>query len=120
MSDLDEQAQEVRGKGGDRSTGASIEMHDSRLSRLIAWGLGALGTVSLGVGGLAVSTLISLRDDVRDLKTTVSLINQANSDRATRAETRIDGLEQQTRDLSGRVYTLEGRNLRGGPSNEPK
>ena len=96
------------------SDGAMI-VQDGRVSKFIGWVVGVVGSICISLGGIGVVTLVALRDDVRDLKSTVGFMNQANNERSTRAEIRLDSLEERTNDINGRVYTLEGRNLRGGP-----
>ncbi len=100
-------------KRGTSSGGGSIQRGDPRLSKLIAWLLGALGTVSLALGGVAVGTLVGLRDDVRDLKSTVNFNIQANLDRSARTDAQIAELQNQVRELTQQVYVLEGKILRG-------
>lgn len=107
-------------RGADYSTGAQIGgANDSRLTKIIAWCaafLSAVLSVSVVViGSTAVSTLIELQRDVAVIKTTVASSNANIGERIQRGEARDDAQEARINNIDGRVYSLEGRTLRGGP-----
>ena len=64
MTDIDEQSEEIRGRGLRQSGGGSISSRDPRVSRLIAWGMGIFGFALVGIGSWIATTLMSLRDSV--------------------------------------------------------
>lgn len=122
MSDLDEQAEDVRGKGKRESGGGSInepsEAHDRRVTSFIRWAMGVLGTVLVGISSTAVIVLVGIRDDVRDLKNAQNFITQTNAERNARVDRTLDRHESSIENINGRVYSLEGKALRGGPQRE--
>lgn len=105
----------VFGRKGQTDGGARMDLRDSRVSKFIAWGVGVIGTVCTTLAVIAVTTLIGLRDDVLAIKITMNAANQATASTTALLTQRIDSHEQWIRNVDGRVYTLEGRNLRGGP-----
>lgn len=114
MSELDDQNEGVRGgKGSDRSGGGFIEMRDSRVSNGIAWAMGILavciGSAILWVG----STLVGIRESLATLAATSSAQTAAVVAQLNRNDLRDESQEARLNNIDGRVYTLEGRNLRG-------
>lgn len=102
MSDLDDQSEQVRGKGR-RSGGASIVMRDDRVTSLIDWAQPVItGGVLAGILYFA-NQVGALRDAVVDTNKQLALTLQQNS-----------RLTEDVRDHEGRIRTLEGHNLRGG------
>lgn len=115
MADLDEQSEEIRRGRGSHSGGASIHLRDGRFSRLIAW-------ASLSVGGLFVSgliwtanTLVSIKESLATMATTMVNQNGVNS----RVDAKNDQQDQRLNQHDRELATLEGRNLRGPPSEHP-
>jgi hypothetical protein len=101
MSDIDEQAEDVRGKGR-KVGGASIEFHDARVSRIAAWSLGVIGSLLVIAVAACAKNLWDLNLTMRD-----SLAFQ----RAT--ITQLDDHERRLRGLERDVNTIEGRVFRG-------
>lgn len=102
MSDLDEQAEEVRGRGKRDSGGASMVVRDERLTRLLDFAQPIVtGGVLAGIIYFA-NQVGSLRDAVVDTNKQMALALQQNS-----------RLIEDVRDHEIRLRTLEGRNLRG-------
>ncbi len=109
--EIDDQSAEVRGKGGDRSGGASIHVRDGRFSRLIGW-------AAVSVGGLFVSgliwtanTLVSIKESLATMATT--MVNQATVN--TRLDAKNDQQDARLNQHDREIATLEGKALRGGP-----
>lgn len=109
MSDLDEQSEEIRGRGN-RSGGASIHVRDGRFSRVIGW-------AAVSVGGLFVSgliwtanTLVSIKESLATMATT--MVNQATVN--TRLDAKNDQQDARLNQHDREIATLEGKNLRGG------
>lgn len=112
MSELDDQSEEVRGgKRGNTTGGGSISVTDSRVTRGINWAMGLLGTAAVLVGAWIGSTLVGLRESVAVIVSQ----NAALIQRLDKNEIRDDAQEQRINNIDGRVYSLEGRALRGGP-----
>ena len=102
MSDLDEQAADVRGRGRRASGGASIVMKDPRVTGIIDWAQPIItGGVLAGILYFA-NQVGALRDAVVDTNKQLALTLQQNS-----------RLTEDVRDHEGRIRTLEGRTLRG-------
>lgn len=99
---LDEQAQEVRGRGG----GAHMAVHDTRVSRALGWFWGLVGTFIAGSILLAANNLYQLN-------LTVARGMDADAARDARIEDHETRLRQVERD----VNTWSGRNLRGKEAN---
>ncbi len=103
MSELDDQAEEVRGKGRRESGGATI-IQDGRVSRGIAWVTGVIGSLLVIALTFCANNLwqlnLTMRDVLAENKATVMTLSDH--------ELRLRAVERSTQ-------TLEGRNLRGGP-----
>jgi hypothetical protein len=111
MTDHDEQAEEVRGKHGRRSS-ASISSLDPRVSRGISIFMGSLGIVAVAVVGWVAMSINELNVNVGKLVTRLD----SKEFRDDTQDTRISRAEDRIEDLNRDVSTLEGRNLRGGPN----
>jgi hypothetical protein len=104
MTDLDSQHEEVRsGKGG--HGGAHISIRDPRVTAAAQWAGNVLQT-------LVVITLCFVAKNLYEVNLTLA------ADAVTKSQVAqmVSKHEQEIKDLNGRVSTLEGRNLRGGPS----
>lgn len=102
MSDLDEQSEEVRGRGRRASGGASIVVKDPRVTSLLDWAQPIVtGAVLAGIIYFA-NQVGSLRDAVIDTNKQMALALQQNT-----------RLTEDVRDHEGRIRVLEGHNLRG-------
>ena len=111
-SHIDQQIDGQRSKGG--TGGASIRMEDSRFTHLIGWS-------ALAVGGLFVtfliwigSTLVGIKESMASMAATMGEQAKALAARVDRNDQLDERQEQHINYVDGRVYTLEGRNLRGG------
>ncbi len=109
MSDLDEQAEEVRGRGRREDGGASIVYRDPRVSKALGWVYGVLGTAFVSGTWLAANNLYQLNLTVaadaiwkQEMARQVAEVRALNE----RQEEHINAVDR-------RVYTLEGKNLRG-------
>ncbi len=106
---LDEQAEEVRGKGRREDGGASIVYRDSRVSKLIDWVWAALGSGVIASVIYVGSQLGGLRDAVADTNLQVALSRQQTTAILEELQDHESRIRQTERELS----TIQGRNLRG-------
>lgn len=104
MTDIDDQSEEVRGRGKRSSGGAQMAVRDPRVTHLIDWAQPIVtGGVLAGILYFA-NQVGELRDAVVDTNKQLALTLQQNT-----------RLTEDVRDHEGRIRTLEGRNLRGEP-----
>lgn len=107
MSDLDDQAEDVRTGRGRQSGGASNDMQDARVSRGITWVLGIIGSLLVVALCFCANNLwqlnLTMRDVLTQNKTTVAQLSDH---------------ELRLRQVERSISTIEGRNLRGGPQQE--
>lgn len=105
MSELDDQSEEVRGgKRGSTTGGARIDIRDSRVSTLLNWFWGAIGTGAVAGVWLVGSNLYQLNLSVNSMIAN----NAAMASQLRDHEERLRAVERSTQ-------SLEGRTLRGGP-----
>lgn len=110
-SDIDGQIEESR-KRGNRTSSASVSSHDPRVSTGIAWIMGILGTIAVLTGAWVATSINTLNVNVARLVEKL----EAKESRDSLQDARISKAEDRVEDLTGDVRTLEGKNLRGGPS----
>jgi hypothetical protein len=115
MTDIDEQSEEIRGRGLRQSGGGSISSHDPRFSHARDWAMGILAVL---IGAAIIwfgSTLVSIKESLATLAATSSAQTAAIVAQLNKNDSRDDAQDARVNGIDGRVYTLEGRNLRGGP-----
>ncbi len=110
MSDLDEQAEEVRGRGRREDGGASITYRDQRVSKFVDWVWGAIGLGVISAIAYVGSQLGGLRDAVADTNLQVALSRQ----QTTAILEELQDHEARIRQTERELITIQGRNLRGG------
>lgn len=109
--DIDEQSADVRGRGKRESGGARIEQHDPRVTAAAQWVMNILQ-------GLIVLVLAFVADNLYQVNLTLAADAVSKQEMARQlAENRAldERQEEHINSVDRRVYTLEGRNLRGGP-----
>jgi hypothetical protein len=114
MNDIDSQdiqSEELRSGKGRRSGGGRIEMRDSRFSMFLGLLWTALGAIALGLLAWAASSISELNINVSSMKVEISGLNRRLDVKDARDDRQDDQISEVKRD----VYTLEGKNLRGGP-----
>ncbi len=106
---LDEQAEEVRGKGRREDGGASITYRDPRVSKFVDWIWGIVGIGVIAAITYVGSQLGGLRDAVADTNLQVALSRQQTTAILEELQDHEARIRQNERELS----TIQGRNLRG-------
>ncbi len=109
MTDLDEQSEEIRGRGKRQSGGATQSIQDPRVT--------TIGTFVMNVlQGLVVLALAFVANNLNSINLTLAADAVSKQEMARQlAEVRAKN-EQQEEHINyvdRRVYTLEGRSLRG-------
>jgi hypothetical protein len=97
---------------GLNSRGASIVIKDPRMSKLLAWFYGSLGMACVTGSWIAANNLYQINLTLAaDAIVKQEMARQLAEQRALneRQDEHINAVDR-------RVYTLEGRNLRGGPT----
>jgi hypothetical protein len=92
-------------------SGATVVMHDPRVSKAIVWLCGILGT------GF-ISSLVWVGSSINELNTTVSRLvtqNESVFQRLDRNEMKDERQDIDIRDIEREVSELNGKQLRGGP-----
>jgi len=114
VTDLDEQAGEVRG----RSAGAIASVRTAGVSGFTAIMQSLTPMVIMGIGVWIGSSLISIKESLATIGATMAT-------QTTAINARLDDKDIKDREHDGRlnqldrdVSTLNGRNLRGGPAYE--
>lgn len=103
MSDIEEQAEQVRGKGRAISGGAHMSVKDGRVSTALEW-LQPIVTGGVLAGIIYFANQVgSLKDAVIDNNKQIALVLQQNSRTI-----------EDVRDHEVRIRSLEGRTVRGG------
>jgi hypothetical protein len=104
MSDLDDQADEVRGRGKRESGGAQIrENRDRRVSMAIKWFWGLVGAGIASSGYLVANNLYQLNLTVaRGIDA-----DKARDDRLNDHEARIRSVERELNVVEGKVFRGE-------------
>lgn len=107
MSDIDEQAEEIRkGRG---SGGAHMEVRDSRVTSFINWVWATLGAVGIIIG-LGVYTKLSDMNDTLILAVS-KIETQGDQIKDLRAE--VSKQRDEIGALRAQVNMIEGKTLRG-------
>lgn len=107
--DIDEQAEQVRGRGRGEDGGASIRIRDPRVTGLINWVWATLGGVGLLIGIGVYNKLSEMNDTLIRAVAKIDTQGTQISDLRTEVGKQRDELSA----LRAQVYTLEGRTLRG-------
>lgn len=98
------------------TNGAQVTMTESRDSRM-----SVLVKVLMSVGCVLIAsiltwvgtTLVGIKESLATLAATSQVQTQAIVAQLNKNDARDDAQEQRINGIDGRVYTLEGRNLRG-------
>lgn len=103
MSDIDDQSEQVRGKGRGSDGGAKMTVRDGRVSVALEW-LQPIVTGGVLAGIIYFANQVgSLKDAVIDNNKQIALVLQQNSRTI-----------EDVRDHEVRIRSLEGRTVRGG------
>ena len=116
MSDIDEQAEDVRNGGKRASDGARVEMRDSRMSALVGIGLASTPLAVLGIGAWIASSIADLNVTVAKLVTQNEAIFRRLDDNDHRDDRQDIKNEQQDENIDqlGRdIASMGGPNYRG-------
>ena len=122
MNDIDDQHEEIRGKG---YGGASIRQgfRDARFSKLLGWVWATLGILALWAVQHASEKLSTLSDDVASIRATLQVRDEKDRQMNAHFEAtdhRVDKLEDRVEYQGNKIYQLEGRQLRGmGATKDP-
>lgn len=109
--DIDAQLESQRKRTEDG--GASVTMHDPRLSQLIGWG-GAIAATIIGAGVLWVgSQLVGIRESLASMATTQREQNSSMAGQISDLKGEVRYLRQTNESLSAKVASLEGKAERG-------
>lgn len=110
MKDIDEQAEEVRGRGRREDGGASILVNrDPRLSTLINWVWATLGGIGLIIGIGVYNKLSEMNDTL--IRAVAKIDTQGSQIGELKAE--LYRQRDEIGALRNQVYVLEGKTLRG-------
>lgn len=93
------------------SSSATQSVSDPRVTKGIGVVVGLMGLAALSIGTWIGATLVGLRESVA----TIVAQNASLIQRLDKNDVRDDAQDMRINGIDGRVYTLEGRNLRGGP-----
>ncbi len=104
MDDLDDQAEEVRGRGKRQSGGARIDIRDGRLSKIIEWILPIIATLALAVILYFANKVGQLGDALNTTNTQIAVMIKQN-----------DMMQDGFKDHENRIRALEGTRFRGVP-----
>lgn len=116
MSDLDEQAQEVRGKGGDRYSGASVSMRDSRMSAVVSIGLAITPLAVVGIGAWVATSINELNNTVTRLVVQYESIQRRQDEtdkRDDRQEAHMQTTDDRVTQTERDIASMGGPNYRG-------
>jgi len=113
MTDIDDQAEEVRGGKGRREDGGGsvneYQAQDPLFRKLMMWSWGIFGTAFMGMQVWLVSS-------VADIKSSLPRLNDKDIQidaHQSATDRRVERLEDRTDALRSRVDQIDGRGMRG-------
>lgn len=115
MSDLDEQSEQVRGRGA-HSGGGSVQIRDSRMSRLVGIGLAITPIAVVGIGAWIANSISTLNTTVTRLVVQNEAIMRRLDDgdrRDDRQDTHMEVIDDRVAQTERDIASMGGPNYRG-------